>query len=510
MGINGMSRELTTTLQTMWQGIIGFFVEPDKIRMRRASAPRRDRPPEKRKSLRARWLVNNLSVMALILVCVDLVCIYGVQTFYYTTTQQKLQTELTSVVNLLTRYAEDSDTNVSSEIRSTLEGFSAKDKMELMAISTMGKIVLTSSGFSPSDDSDMPDYTSLLQGGTGYWTGKSENGENIMALCMDISTLGSEYSAVRVVVSLTEVDDAIFTLAMLSTCACIVILLLLTLMGVYFLGSIVHPVMQLSSSVGKFAQGDFSFRIRYRGNDEIGDFCSAINHMADELSNAETMKNEFISSVSHELRTPLTAIKGWAETVYLDQDPDTCEKGMRVIIHETERLSQMVEELLDFSRIQSGHFTLHSATMDVLAELGDAVLMYGERARREGVEILYDEPEMLPFVYGDKNRIRQVFLNIIDNAVKYSNPGGKVTIQALEHEGWVRVIVIDTGLGIKESDLSKVKTKFYKANHTRRGSGIGLAVADEIITAHGGTLMIQSREGEGTRVTIDLPPQSEE
>ena len=241
-------------------------------------------------------------------------------------------------------------------------------------------------------------------------------------------------------------------------------------------------------------------------NDEIGDLCDAINHMAKELSTAEEMKNEFISSVSHELRTPLTAIKGWAETIYTENDPETIHKGMNVIISETERLSQMVEELLDFSRMQSGHFTLQKATMDVLAELGDAVLIYMDKAAKDNIRISYDEPEMLPFLYGDKNRIRQVFINIIDNAIKYSDPGGQVHIEATERQGNVVVSVSDTGCGIKASDLPKIKEKFYKPNHTRRGSGIGLAVADEIITAHGGKLDITSEEGLGTTVTITLPP----
>ena len=184
----------------------------------------------------------------------------------------------------------------------------------------------------------------------------------------------------------------------------------------------------------------------------------------------------------------------------------TMKKGVGVIVNETERLSQMVEELLDFSRMQNGHFTLKNANMDILAELGDAVLIYSDKARRDNIKIIYEEPEMLPFVYGDKNRIRQVFINIIDNAVKYSSSGDTVTIKAREKDGKIIVSVVDTGCGIKESDLSKVKTKFYKANHTRRGSGIGLAVADEIIAMHGGTMDISSAgEGKGTQVKITLP-----
>ena len=134
------------------------------------------------------------------------------------------------------------------------------------------------------------------------------------------------------------------------------------------------------------------------------------------------------------------------------------------------------------------------------------MLIYSEKAKRENKKIIYDEPEMLPIVFGDKNRIRQVFINVIDNAIKYSSEGDTITIKAQEKDNRIIVSVKDTGVGIRESDLSKVKTKFYKANHTRRGSGIGLAVADEIIGMHDGTLDITSEgEGMGTTVTITLP-----
>ncbi|MCI7351307.1 MAG: HAMP domain-containing histidine kinase, partial [Ruminococcus sp.] len=129
----------------------------------------------------------------------------------------------------------------------------------------------------------------------------------------------------------------------------------------------------------------------------------------------------------------------------------------------------------------------------------------------EDIELVYDEPEMLPFISGDKNRIRQVFINVIDNAIKYSDKGGLVSIQAGEtDDGFVEIDVSDTGCGISPADLPKIKTKFYKANHTRRGSGIGLAVADEIISMHGGTLDIISEQGVGTTVIIRLPIEKNE
>ena len=463
-------------------------------------------PP--RWTITRRWVINNLGLITLVLLVLDFASLYVIQNYYYGASQQYLNTKISSVTGVLSRYAQDADTSFSSEMRSTIENFSDKEKMELMAINSKGQVVLTSSGFTPEENAAMPDYESAMDGGDGYWVG-TVGKETVMAVTVDISDLSTEYNAIRVVASLEQVKETLHTYIFGVTAICVGILLLLAITGVYFIRSIVQPIQQINATTKKFAKGDFSVRINDTSNDEIGDLCVSINQMADELSNTENMKNEFISSVSHELRTPLTAIKGWAETMCMEADPDTVQRGVHVIVNETERLSEMVEELLYFSRMQSGRFSLQCATMDVLAELGDAVLIYVEKAKRENIRIIYQEPEMLPFVYGDKNRIRQVFINVIDNAIKYSNPGSTITVSAEEVSGMIQVTITDNGVGISAADLPRVKTKFFKANHTRRGSGIGLAVADEIITMHGGRLDITSELNVGTNVTITLPIESQ-
>lgn len=461
-----------------------------------------------KKSITKRWMFNNLGVVVLALLVIEMVVIYAVQSYFYSSAKQYLVSKINAVSSMLSIHSQDSSAGFSAEMRSLLETFNEKDKIELMAINSKGRVVLTSSGFSPDEDTPMPDYDEAMVRGEGSWTGRLASGEKILAVSVPISSFNSEYSSVRMVTSLTEIDNTIKAYILAVTAVSSLIILIIVTTGLLFAGSIVKPIRQISGIASQFAMGDFSVRIDNSSDDEIGDLCTAINHMADELSAAEAMKNEFISSVSHELRTPLTAIKGWAETLMVDggESPETMRKGVGVIVNETERLSQMVEELLDFSRMQNGRFTLQRSNMDILAELGDAVLIYSEKAKRENKKIIYDEPEMLPIVFGDKNRIRQVFINVIDNAIKYSSEGDTITIKAQEKDNRIIVSVKDTGVGIRESDLSKVKTKFYKANHTRRGSGIGLAVADEIIGMHDGTLDITSEgEGMGTTVTITLP-----
>lgn len=457
-------------------------------------------------SITKRWLVNSLGIVIAVLLVVDVMGLILANSYYKTTIRQYLTSKLDSISSDLLKY--QSSSGFRAEVRDIIEKFDEKDKYELMAVSSTGRATLTSSGFAPSDWMNLDDYREAKNSEERccYRELKLESGERVMSYIVMLSGPAYEYSALRIMTSMDAVHNQMIKLGILFSAIMLAIILLMFVSGLYFIRSIVLPVRRMCETARSYAEGDFRERIEKVEDDEIGELADAINYMASELESSDKMKNEFISSVSHELRTPLTAIKGWSETaLQMPDDPETVGKAMRVITGETERLSDMVEELLDFSRIQDGRFTLQIETCDILAELGDAVLIYTERAKALGIELKYYEPEMLPFVHGDRARLRQVFINIIDNAVKYSNPGGVVSVEAYEKKGNIVVLISDTGVGISAEDLPKVKTKFYKANQTRRGSGIGLAVADEIVNMHGGSLIVNSKLGTGTTVMITLP-----
>lgn len=461
------------------------------------------------KSITQRWVLNSLSIILVSMIFIAIAFSYAMKNFYYSGAKQAVTSRANSVSNILIRMVDESNVNFNAELRNIIENSDEKNLVEITAIDHNGKIALSSSGFSYTKQDNMPDYYEALTSpkGMGYHDGKNTSGENIMAVSVMIPYINAEYSAIRYVVSMEQIDKQLLTYMMVFVLVVLVILTFVMISGFYFIKSIVIPVREVGFAARKFATGDMTTRIMKKSDDELGELCDIINFMADEISNAEEVKNEFISSVSHELRTPLTAIKGWSETLVTlpEDDTVTMKKGMRVITNETERLSSMVEELLDFSRMQNGRLTLVKTTMDLLAELGDAVLIYTQRAERDKIELIYNEPELILFFFGDKNRLRQVFINIIDNALKYCDAGDKVTIDVVEENGIINIIVADTGCGISKVDLPKVKTKFYKANLTRRGSGIGLAVANEIVLMHDGEIDIQSTLDVGTTVTIKLP-----
>ena len=266
------------------------------------------------------------------------------------------------------------------------------------------------------------------------------------------------------------------------------------------------PIAKVNAAAKQIAGGDFGARIHKERNDEVGQLIDTINDMAAELGKSETLKNDFISSVSHELRTPLTSIEGWTETLQnSDMDPDTRQKGMAIIMKETQRLTGLVEELLDFSRLQNGRLVMHMERVDLLTELDEVVFLVSDRIESEGKTLIYETPASLPPVKADPNRLRQVFFNVLDNAIKYSSKGSSISVSAVSSGSTVRVIIEDTGVGIAAIDLESVKKKFFKANQQVRGSGIGLAIVDEIISLHGGEVDITSKLGAGTKVSIILP-----
>ena len=479
-------------------------------------------------------MLNTLSVILTIIILIVVSLIFIVTYIFQNSVEQNLNTTSSELSLVFSGFQSDSSTSFTASARDYVENFDKKEEMEVLVINSSGRVVMTSTGFTPDDNEQIPDFNDALsnENGCAYWNGKLSSNESAMSLTRIITNENGTcvgtfcfffffflFNSINVLDSLEQVTTAIVLVSAAVIACGLVIIALVILSGLMFIRSIVTPIRKLSEISSKIAHGDFSQakKIEYKYDDEIGDLCDAISDMALDLQTADQMKNDFISRVSHELRTPLTAIKGWAEIMQLSErgklDRNTFARGMGVIISESSRLTSIVEELLDFSRIQSGRMKLIKEKLDILAEFDDAVYFLKERAVTEGKHLLYDEPEVVyPAVYGDKNRLKQVFLNVLDNALKYTPKGGVVAAQVIyskDEPDIIKIVITDTGCGISAEDLPKVKEKFYKANQTVGGSGIGLAVADEIMNLHNGSLDIESGEGVGTTVTLTFPVYKE-
>lgn len=466
-------------------------------------------------SITKRWILNTLCVIVVVLLGIMLVALMLFKEQYYESVRVTLNSRATSMVQSffdLSGGVSEEDFNLRAN--AYVESFNDKTIMEVWVIDQNGKVVVSSSGFSVADEK-YPDYYEARTSAEGKanWIGRTRSGEHIMALTFMLSgPHGQQRGAVRYIISLQEVDHQLRTIAVLLVLLVLIILAFVTVSGLYFIRSIVNPVQKITETASKIAEGDLSARIEGREyEDEIGKLSETINNMARELNETNRMKNEFISTISHELRTPLTAIKGWGETLQATpgQDAALTEKGLDVIIRESERLSHLVEELLDFSRMESGNMSMRFDLFDVFKTLDEVATAFKERSVRESKRLVCQIPENGVMMHGDVNRIKQVFFNVLDNAFKYSDAEGIVTVSAsFVAENTVQISIADTGCGIPETDLPHVTEKFYKANMSVRGSGIGLAVVAEIVERHQGHLEIQSQPGSGTTVLLTFPVQN--
>lgn len=457
-----------------------------------------------------RWLINSFGLIFIALVIIEVVIAIIIKNLFYSGIQQSINGRSNELANMLQVYSDRQADDFVNSARKYVETFPDKKYMQLTAFDQLDRIIMTSTAIESDVEQSKIDCENAKSSSTKSCSriGKVPSGEKVITVTRALYSTSNTYiGAIRYAVSLERADLSIFLAITISVAIGIAILMFVLASSLYFIKSIIAPVREIGFATQKIAQGDFSAKIGKKYEDEIGELCDSINYMADELKTAEQIKNDFLSSISHELRTPLTAIKGWAETMHMDltSDPEMIDKGMNVIINESERLCGLVEELLDFSRMQSGRMVLMMERIDVLAELTEAVYIFKDRARIEEKHLLYTEPKEISTIIGDKNRLRQVFINIIDNSLKYTENSDTIEIQISEDEENLHIIIRDTGCGISKEDLPRVKEKFYKANQTQRGSGIGLAVADEIINMHHGTMEILSKEGEGTTVKISLP-----
>ena len=462
--------------------------------------------------LRRRWLVNTISVVSAIgFVCV-LVVTAVFAAFYYS----NLEADMRYRARTTTEYFANSvNQNYKEYYRSCInyaQSFEDRDVLELQFLNADGRIVASSYG----QWAAQTPRTAEIQEAVNARTIKSfvgrdpDTGERIMAVSGPmIYSNGEVIGVLRYVTSTRLVDMRIVLVAALSLLALLVMLAVVLLSNNYYIRTILKPVAEITEKAKRIANGSYGIQIQKQYDDEIGALVDTINEMSAKISQNEKMQTEFISSLSHELRTPLTAINGWSETLLSGDTLDSeTRRGMRIISREAKRLTEMVVELLDFTRLQDGRMTLSMETTDIRAEFEDTVYMYSSRLTQEGIDLEYlDNDEEIPEISCDPKRLRQVFLNILDNAAKHGGEGKRIEA-SIHHEpdtGNVVVRIRDYGPGIPEDEIPLVKKKFYKGSSKARGTGIGLAVCDEIVEMHGGTLTLENAPGGGTLVTVSIP-----
>lgn len=460
--------------------------------------------------LRRRWLINTIgTIIALGLVCVLAVTAYFAAR-YYSDMEMDLHNRGEDTKEIFADHAGQSYDEYYKSCVSFAQNFGDDEHLQLQFVAAAGDFVASSRGQWTGEVPNTSEIENAISTrGQSYFVGRDPAmNERIMALSIPVIYSNGEVIGVLRYVSPTKfVDGQIFTVALIAFLGLMAVVAAVLLSSRHFIRSVMHPVAEITEKAKLISSGSYGVQLQTRYQDEIGDLAETINEMSAKISQNEKMQAEFISQLSHELRTPLTVINGWSETLLADEsmDADT-RQGLKIISSEAQRLTEMVMELLDFTRMQDGRMTLSVEPTDIRTEFEDTVFMYGSRLSQDGIQLNYlDNDDDIPEIPCDAKRLRQVFLNILDNAAKHGGEGKKIDASISYEQKSVIVRIRDYGPGIPEDEIPLVKKKFYKGSSKARGTGIGLAVCDEIVEMHGGTLTLENAHGGGTLVTVTLP-----
>ena len=459
--------------------------------------------------LRKRWILNSVGPVILILVLAAILASATVANNYYGSARSTLEAKAKAGADYFNSYSMSSYSEYYRNASLYAASFDST-RIELQFLNLYGRVDNSTQGVAAGTAPQTPELARALESGSiEVFSGKDPvTGESVMAVTTPLKFNGSTVAFMRYVTATRQIDHQILLTILIISAIIAGVICLVLISSLLFINSVVAPVAAVTDAAKRISGGSYGIQLPNPYTDEMGELVDNINDMSLKISQSEKIQTEFISSVSHELRTPLTAINGWGETILEDttDDPAQMRRGIRIILNEARRLSTMVEELLEFSKMEDGRFTLRMEQVDLQAEFEDAIFTYGELFRQEGIKLNYEcGDEDLPPIPGDSERLKQVFCNVLDNAAKHGGSGKRIDT-SISREGEFEVVrVRDYGPGIPEAELPFIKQKFYKGSSKARGSGIGLAVCDEIVGLHNGIFTIGYADGGGSVVTICLP-----
>jgi len=458
------------------------------------------------KSIRVQLLKIIFIIIFSIIIILNILLMIFIKKYYYNNTEDLLNNRIDVSINLYERYFPQN--NLYEIVYDDIDVFWKDNDVQVELFDKDGNLIMDSIGVKDEIFIKASDVTKAYKGERSRWIGKvNYNKSKVMAVSSPIIYNGEVTGVIRFITSLEGIETIITNIIIRFSTISIFVLFIGILMSLILANSIIKPIKYLTDVAEEMAGGNLKVRSKIESKNEIGKLARTLNFMANEIEKREQLKNEFISSVSHELRTPLTAIKGWTITLNNEEtDKETLELGFNIIEKETDRLSNMVEELLDFSKIISDKVTLNTKKILVNKFIKDIEELMNPRAIEEKIELSIDiSNHNNSLIEGDVNRLKQVFINLLDNSFKFAKDNRKVILKVEELEKNIIFKVIDYGCGINEEDLPRVKEKFFKGINSKSQSGIGLSICDEIIKLHKGQINIFSKEGIGTEVVITLP-----
>ncbi|WP_223066223.1 HAMP domain-containing sensor histidine kinase [Paenibacillus caui] len=465
-----------------------------------------------KKGIGRQIVLHYFIVVFMTLLLVEVIFMFAIRSYYYNSISTHLENYAAWASDYFQKYVKQSDEDELSYLPDMIQTFKLVNT-EVEILSSDGVVLINSTDFQVDKPVQTSDFLQAKAGNISKWIGRQPGtGELVMAVSSPLKVNGENKYIIRYITSLELVNEKLLNITLLSIVVGVIVLAVVLLFSMGLANSIVKPINNIQAVSSQMAKGNFNVRVKGDYAYELGELAATLNFMALEIVRSNQIKDDFISSISHELRTPLTGIKGWSETLTSGGfDPEETEIGMKIISKETDRLIGLVEEMLDFSKLQQNEMKLVISHVNIVELLQEIMLNVWAKAEQKQIQLKLEgqveQPLMIP---ADPNRLKQVFLNIVDNAIKFSHENALIYLNVEQTEKSAVVSVKDTGIGISEENLRKVKDRFFQVNHQGGGTGLGLAITQQLVELHQGTMDIDSELGSGTTVTVSLPLLQEE
>lgn len=456
--------------------------------------------------IKKRWFVNYTLIILVVFIIIEGFFLVGLNNFYNKNAYNILVDRAKVTVDFYKKYYDTELYNIEEISQLLVNNYTDQDIAEVQILDLDGNILKSSNEFIIDEKSTYPkgvedgivDEKYMMPG----------TGQKVMSIYVPLeNSAGTVIGILKYTTALTLIDASINRIFTYSLGILMLLILILSVLSFFFTRTLINPIESIISATEKLAKGDYNTRVTENFKDEMQTLAVSVNQMAEKIQESEKSKNEFISSITHEIRTPLTSIKGWSETIITGEmnDKEEIEIGLGIIIRETERLSSMVEELLEFSKLEAGNLRIFKEKVEIVSMCEDIISLYKGKFNKKNIKgkIVSNKNEI--YLKVDSNRIRQVIINILENAYKFSNYDSEIIINIDESKESVKIKIIDFGIGISNKNLEKVMNKFFKSDSKYAGSGLGLSISNEIVKLHGGHITIDSQLHEGTQVSIILP-----
>lgn len=466
--------------------------------------------------IRRSVVMHYFIVVFLTMLILEIIFMLAVRTYYYDSVSNHLKSHASATTSYYQRYDSILYTNDDPKWLPELIKQFQMSNAEVQILSRDGTVLISSTGFQVKDPIKTSDVLlAANESKTTRWIGiQSQTGETVMSVSAPLISKGDVQYVLRLVTSMENVNKILNSIVLISIGVSGAVLFIVFVISLGLANSIVRPINEITVASAQMARGQFDIRVKEGYKYELGELASTLNYLAHEIVRSNQLKNDFISSISHELRTPLTGIKGWSETLLSGSmdDVEETKMGLSIITKETDRLIGLVEELLDFSKLQQNRMQLAWEQVSMEELIDETLFQIRSKAEVKDISLTfkrYGSEGKVP-LYGDANRLKQVILNLVDNAIKFSPLHSTIEVTMIVDDEKRVITVKDQGIGISKDHLTKVMDKFYQINPERGGTGLGLAISNEIVKAHGGEMTIESETDQGTKVILTFPNRVEQ